>query len=75
MNLPYIKLITGNIETFVYIILCFSFICRTIVTITNAYKQDVSLWGYAIAGFIIGGVAKINFGMNGFLVGSTLGKS
>lgn len=75
MNLPNFKLITGSIETFIYIVLCFSFICRTVVTIVNAYRQDVSLWGYIIAGCIIGGVTKINFGMNGILVGSTLGKS
>lgn len=29
---------------------------------------------YAIAGFIVGGFARISLGMKGFVVGSTLGE-
>jgi len=47
---------------------------RTLVTITNAYRQDVSILSYTLAGCIVGGFARISFGMRGFLVGSTLGK-
>ncbi|VVC25167.1 Hypothetical protein CINCED_3A003215 [Cinara cedri] len=45
----------------------------TIVAIVNAYKQNVSVWSYTIAGLIVGGFARISMGMNGILVGSTLG--
>ncbi|XP_001948378.1 RPII140-upstream gene protein [Acyrthosiphon pisum] len=45
----------------------------TIVTAVNAYTQKVTVISYATAGFVVGGIARISFGMKGFLVGSTLG--
>lgn len=57
-----------------YTICFFLFIFRTIVTIVNAYTQNVSVMSYAIAGFVVGGFARMSLGIKGFVVGSTLGK-
>jgi len=59
---------------FVSLISLIIFIFRTVVTAVNAYTQKVTLTSYATAGFVVGGIARISFGMKGFLVGSTLGK-
>jgi len=40
----------------------------------NAYTQKVTLLSYATAGLIVGGIARISFGVKGFIVGSTMGK-
>lgn len=48
---------------------CFS----TIVTAVNAYTQNVTVFSYALGGFVVGGIARISFGVKGFVVGSTLG--
>jgi len=45
----------------------------TIVTVMNAYTQDVSIISYTTAGGIVGGFARLSFGIRGFIVGSTLG--
>lgn len=39
----------------------------------NAYTQNVTVFSYAAAGLIVGGIARISFGLRGFIVGSTLG--
>lgn len=49
-------------------------IYRTIVTALNAYFNDVSLLSYGTAGLLVGGFARLSFGLKGFVVGSTLGK-
>ncbi|KAF0757688.1 RPII140-upstream gene protein [Aphis craccivora] len=48
---------------------CFS----TIVTAVNAYTQNVTVFSYALGGLVVGGFARISFGVKGFVVGSTLG--
>ncbi|XP_050430437.1 RPII140-upstream gene protein [Adelges cooleyi] len=45
----------------------------TIVTVMNAYLNDVSALSYLTAGVIIGGVARISLGIRGLIIGSTLG--
>ncbi|XP_025203043.1 RPII140-upstream gene protein [Melanaphis sacchari] len=45
----------------------------TVVTAVNAYTQKVTVFSYALSGFIVGGITRISFGMKGFIVGSTLG--
>jgi len=59
---------------FVDLISFIIFIFRTIVTAVNAYTQKVTVISYATAGFVVGGIARLSFGMKGFLVGATLGK-
>ncbi|XP_015370551.1 PREDICTED: RPII140-upstream gene protein [Diuraphis noxia] len=50
---------------------CGSF--TTVVTVVNAYTQKVTVFSYAAAGLVVGGIARISFGLKGFIVGSTLG--
>lgn len=50
------------------------FLFRTIVTAVNAYTQNVTIFSYGLGGLIVGGIARISFGVKGFVVGSTLGK-
>ncbi|XP_050537361.1 RPII140-upstream gene protein [Daktulosphaira vitifoliae] len=45
----------------------------TIVTVMNAYLNDISTFSYLTAGTIVGGIARIHIGVKGLVVGATFG--